>query len=253
MFWCDTVFEIKIDNAKYWKDCVGAIVSLVDEGSFTISKEGIGLKAMDPSSISMISFFMPNKAFSKFNIEKGITIGLNIENLNKILSRTRDGESLVMKDLDNKLSLEFIGSNSKRRYRLQLIDVKKAVEKEPGVEFDAFVEVSGEPLKDIIKDASLISSYISFKATKDQFSVSAHGDSGELEELHDADGTTMKKVEASKNAESTFNLEFLENMVRSCPPGSSINISLKSSEPLKLKYKIGDAEVTYYLAPYMEE
>ncbi|MCL5100639.1 MAG: proliferating cell nuclear antigen (pcna) [Candidatus Marsarchaeota archaeon] len=247
------MFEIKIDNAKYWRDCVGAIVSLVDEGLFLISKEGIGLKAMDPSSISMISFFMPNKAFSKFTIEKNTSVGINLDNLNKILSRTRDGETLVMKDLDNKLSLEFIGQTSRRRYKLQLIDVKKSVEKEPNVEFDAKVEINGEPFKDIIKDASLISSYISFKAAKGQFSVSARGDSGELEELHDEDGNIMKKVDASKTAESTFNLEFLENMVKSCPQGNSMSIALKTNEPLRLEYNIGDASITYYLAPYMEE
>ena len=247
------MFEIKMDNAKYWRDCVNAIVSLIDEGTFAITKEGISLKAMDPSSISMVSFFIPNKAFSKFDIEKNASVGINLENLNKILSRSRDGEALIMKDTDNKLSLEFIGQSSKRRYKLQLIDVKKGVEKEPSIEFGAQADINGEPLKDIIKDASLISSYISFKAAKGQFTVSARGDSGELEELHDEGGNIMKKLSAEKSAESTFNLEFLENMVKSCPTGNNVTLSLKSNEPLKLKYNISDAEITYYLAPYMEE
>ncbi len=63
----------------------------------------------------------------------------------------------------------------------------------------------------------------------------------------------MKKVEIAASADATFNLEFLENMVKSCPIGSQINIDLKTNEPLKLGYNIGDAEITYFLAPYMEE
>lgn len=247
------MFELKIDNAKYWRDCVESIVSLVDEGLFNISKEGISLKAMDPSSISMVSFSMPGKAFSKYNVDKPAAVGLNLENLSKILSRTRDGEALVMRDVDNKLLLEFIGPGTRRRYKLQMIDVKKSVEKEPNVAFDAHVEMVGEPLKDMIKDASLISSYIAFKASKDQFAISARGDSGELEELHEKEGSFIKKVDTKNNADSTFNLEFLENMVRSCPIGTQINIELKSNEPLKLNYNIGDANITYFLAPYMEE
>ncbi len=249
----DNMFELKIDNAKYWRDCISSIGSLVDEGVFNISKEGISLKAMDPSSISMVSFHMPNKSFSKFNVEGNANVGLNIENLGKILSRTRENEALVIKDTDSKLSMEFIGPGSRRKYKLQLIDVRKSVEKEPNVDFDASIEMVGEPLKDIIKDASLISSYIAFKASKEQFVVSAKGDSGELEALHDKEGSMIKTVEVKKNAESVFNLEFLENMVKSCPSGNSINISLKSNEPLKLSYNIGDAEIVYYLAPYMEE
>ncbi len=247
------MFEIKLDNAKYWRDCIGAIGSLIDEGLFNISKDGISLKAMDPSSISMVSFTMPGKTFSKFDIEKNASVGINLENMGKILSRTRDDESLVIKDAEGKLTLEFIGSNSRRRYKLPLIEVKKSVEKEPSVEFDAHIDISGDPLKDILKDASLLSSYIAFKAAKDQFTTSAHGDSGELEELHSKDGSIMRKIDASKNADAVFNLEFLENMVKSCPAGNVVSLSMKSNEPLKLSYKIGDSEIIYYLAPYMED
>jgi proliferating cell nuclear antigen len=208
---------------------------------------------MDPSSISMISFTMPAKAFSKYSVDKSTAVGLNLENLSKILSRTRDDEALVIRDVDNKILLEFIGPGSRRRYKLQMIDVKKNVEKEPNVQFDAHVEMVGEPLKDMIKDASLISSYIAFKASKDQFAVSARGDSGELEALHEKEGSLMKKFEVTKNADATFNLEFLENMVKSCPIGSQIDIELKTNEPLKLSYNIGDAKIQYFLAPYMEE
>ena len=38
------MFEIKIDDARYWKNCVDSIVSLIDEGSFNITKEGISLR-----------------------------------------------------------------------------------------------------------------------------------------------------------------------------------------------------------------
>ena len=246
------MFELKIDNAKYWRDCVEAIVNLVDEGSFNISKEGITLKAMDPSGISMVSFSMPSKSFATFTIDKNASIGLNLDNLNKVLSRTRDNEALMMKESDGKLSMEFVGPNSRRRYKLPMIDVRKNVEKEPNVDFDVTVEVLGEPLKDVIKDASLISSYIAFRAAKESMTVSARGDSGELEEVHEVDGSIVRKLTAKANADAVFNLEYLENIIKACPMGNQINVSLKSNEPLKVSYNIGDAQITYFLAPYME-
>ena len=53
------MFELKLENAKYWRDCIDALVSLIDEGLFSITNDGISLKAMDPSGISMVSFSMP--------------------------------------------------------------------------------------------------------------------------------------------------------------------------------------------------
>ena len=246
------MFEIKLDDARYWKNCVEAVVSLVDEGSFNISKEGISLKAMDPSGISMVSFFIPNKAFSKFDVEKPTSVGLNLENLSKIMSSARNSEQLVMKDSGNKLSIEFIGQHSKRRYKLPMIDVKKDADKEPKVSFESTVEIRSDFLKEILKDANLLSTYISFKTDKDSFVIAARGDAGELEEEHANSPDSIKKLNVTKATTATFNLEYLNRIIGAAPSESVVALSLKTEEPVKIDYNIGDATLAYYLAPYME-
>lgn len=246
------MFEIKIDDARYWKNCVDSIVSLIDEGSFNISKEGISLKAMDPSGISMISFFIPNKAFAKYEIDKSVAVGLNLENFGKILASSRGEEQLVMKENENKFVVEFIGKNSRRRYRLPMIDVKKDPDKEPKIEFDSVVEIKADPLKEILKDANLLSTHVGFKTDKDSFVVVAKGDAGELEEEHMNNAEVIKKINAHKTASATFNLDYLERMISACPSNSTMVLSIKSEEPIKIDYRIGDANVSYFLAPYME-
>ncbi len=246
------MFDIKIEDAKYWKNCVDAIESLIDEGTFNITKEGLSLKAMDPSGISMISFFIPNKAFSKYEIDKQTSVGISIDNLSKMLSSARNNEQLVMKDSNNRLSIEFVGPNSKRRYKLPMIDVKKDADKEPNIQFESFVEVKSDSLKEILKDASLLSSYIGFRTDKNSFMVVAKGDAGELEEEHLNNADIIKKLDVSKASSATFNLEYLERIVSACPANSTVSLSIKTEEPIKVDYKIGDATIAYYLAPYME-
>jgi proliferating cell nuclear antigen len=246
------MFEIKIDDARYWKNCVDSIVSLIDEGSFNITKEGISLKAMDPSGISMISFFIPNKAFAKYDVDKPISVGLNLENFGKILSSSRAEEQLIMKEATNKFLVEFVGKNSRRRYKLPMIEIKKDADKEPKVEFDSVVEVKSDSLREILKDANLLSTHVGFKTEKDSFVVFAKGDAGELEEEHMNNAEVIKKIASSKGASATFNLDYLERMISACPSNSTMVLSIKTEEPIKVDYKIGDANVSYYLAPYMD-
>jgi proliferating cell nuclear antigen len=246
------MFEIKIEDAKYWKNCVDSIVSLIDEGSFSITKEGISLKAMDPSGISMISFFIPNKAFVKYEVDKSMSVGLNLENFGKILASSRGDEQLIMKDSTNKFVVEFVGKNSRRRYRLPMIDIKKDADKEPKIEFESVVEVKSDSLKEILKDANLLSTHVGFKADKDSFVVVAKGDAGELEEEHMNNADVIKKINTSKASSATFNLDYLERMISACPSNSVMMLSIKTEEPIRIDYKIGDANVSYYLAPYME-
>ncbi len=247
------MFELKIDDARYWKSCVDSIVSLVDEGTFNIAKEGVSLRAMDPSGISMVSFFIPNKAFSKYEVDKATAVGLNLENLKKILSSSRNDEHLLMKDGGNKLAIEFIGPHSKRRYKLPVLDLKKeTADKEPKIAFESHVELRSDSLKEILKDANSLSTYIGFKTDKDAFMVLAKGEGGELEEEHLNNTEAIKKLDITKASSATFNLEYLQRIIDACPSESAVSLSLKTEEPIKINYKIGDAELAYYLAPYME-
>jgi proliferating cell nuclear antigen len=247
------MFELKIDDAKYWKACIDSIVSLIEEGTFSITKDGVSLKAMDPSGISLVSFSIPNKAFSKYEIDKSATIGLNIDNLSKILNSSRMNEQLVMKEKDGKFAIEFISQNSRRRYKLPLIETRKeAADKEPKIEFDSVVEIKSDHLKEMLKDANLLSTYIGFKTDKDSFVVVAKGDAGELEEEHSGSADAVKRIDVKKPTGATFNLDYLERMVSACPQNSTVTLSLKTEEPIRVDYKIGDAALAYYLAPYME-
>ncbi len=246
------MFEIKIEDARYWKTIVNSVVSLIDEGTFRITKEGIFLRATDTGGISMIIFSIPNKAFAKYNVEKNVNIGLNLDNLAKILASARDDEFLLMKDTGGKFCMEFGSKNSRRQFRLPMIEVSNDPEKEPKVEFESFVELHGEALKRILNDASLLSSYIGFKTDKNLFGTKARGDAGDLEAEYQQSPEVIKKLVVTKPAFATFNLDYLERIVGGCPVDSPISLSLKNDEALKIDYKIGDASLVYYLANYME-
>ena len=55
--------KLVVQEAPALKNAIDSIVSLVEEGQFEIKEDGIHLKAMDPSQISMVSFHMPKSAF----------------------------------------------------------------------------------------------------------------------------------------------------------------------------------------------
>ena len=247
------MFEIKIDNAKYWKSCIDSIANIVDEGVFEITKEGIVLKAIDPSGISMICFNIPNKAFSKYDLDKSVSIGLDISNLIKILSTSRTDEQIVMKSNNNKFNIEFIGNYTSRRYKLPIIDVKTNDVKVPKIpDPESIVEVKADTLKEILKDANSLSSYVAFKTTKNSFMVIAKSDIGELEEEHLDNAEFIKKLEVLKPILVSFNIDYLQRIISASPQGSTIALLLRGEDPIKINYKIGDAEVVYYLAPYIE-
>lgn len=243
--------EIKIDNANYWKDCVDAIHSIIDEGEFNISKDGISLKAMDESGISMVSFFMPSKMFSKYDLDKEMQIGINITNLSKIFNNKKD-EQLTIKYNGGKISFELKSQSSRKRYIFSPIDIKTTGGKELNIDFDSHAEIKGDSLKAILKDASSISARtVRFDIDKDKFIMTADTDIGQLEE--ECINNTDFKLHSEKAVSSSFSLEFLARIVGSCPSDINMNLSLKTGAPIKIDYDISDAKFIFHLAPYMPE
>ncbi|MFH1056322.1 MAG: proliferating cell nuclear antigen (pcna) [Candidatus Micrarchaeota archaeon] len=245
--------ELVIADASFFKKCVDAIVSLVDEGTFVVSSDGIHLRTMDPSQIAMIDFSMPKTAFSKITVDDKTSVGINISDLSKILARTRSDEklSISVDEKESKLLLEFSGP-SRRHFKLPLLESTSVLPKEPKVEFDASVKMKGRALKDVLHDAGLLSSHVILQTDDSEFVVEAHGDSGDLHIQTKKDSGNLESMTVKGKSRAMFPFQYLDDITRGCPDDASVNVELKSDAPVKISYQINDAKFSYYLAPRVE-
>lgn len=242
-----------IEDVKTFKQCVDAIVNLIDEGVFEVSKDGMSLRSMDPSQIAMVDFVLPKKAFAKLDAPEKTSLGLNLADLSKILSRTRADEklSIELDEKESRLLLKFAGQ-SKRSFKLPLLDSSSVFPKEPKIAFEATVKLNGGAFKDMLRDAGMLSSHVTLSASSKDFLVEAHGDAGDLkiETLKDAE--SIAELKASSKATAMFPFEYLDDMTRACPDDAVIAVELKSDAPVRVSYAIGEAKLAYYLAPRVE-
>jgi len=116
--------RLVLDNAAEFKKAIDAVSVLIDEAELIVSKDGLRLKATDPSQISMIDFRMPKEAFSEYKIEAETKIGLDLDYLSQVLNRCKAGEKLIIElnEKDSRLNVEFKGSST-RNFSVPLIDI----------------------------------------------------------------------------------------------------------------------------------
>lgn len=246
-------FKFTVDDAKRYKNATDAIVNLIDEGQLEVGKEGLSLRAMDPSQIAMVSFTMPRSAFADFEAPApSVKVGLNFDAISKILSRTRGGEKLEISKVENKLQLKFIGGKRKRSFKVPVLDMPAGATKEPNVQHDAVIKVSSSHFKESLRDCALVGSHISLEAGEKGFSIEVHGDSSDLTEENEGQSEEIVEMKVGKPARATFPLQYLDDIVRACPENGNITIYLKSNAPLKVEYEVESAKVIYYLAPRID-
>jgi proliferating cell nuclear antigen len=244
--------KLVIAEAPALKAAVDSIVSLVEEGQFEVKEDGLYLKAMDPSQISMVSFSMPKDAFTEYNVDEESKLGLDIGQLSNVLARGKKGEKAEITTEEGRLVINFVADKRKRTFKVPLIESGDRIQKEPKIEFKSLVKMKADAFKETLKDAKLISSHVRLVLTPGEFIVDVRGDSGDVRAQFDNGGEEVREITTEDGAKATFPLQYLEDIVKAASGISELEINLETDRPLRISYGIEGAKVTYFLAPRIE-
>lgn len=244
--------KLVVENAPTLKLAIDTVVSLVEEGIFEVRKDGLHLKAMDPSQISMVSFTMPKSAFSEYEVDEEAKIGIDIAQLSSILSRGKSGEKAQLGMEDGRLVVQFFTGKRKRTFKIPLLNIGEGLQREPKIEFSSHVQIAAEALKDVLRDAKLISSHVRFVLEPERFIVEVKGDGGDVKAEFEKDSPELLELKTTQGARATFPLQYLEDIVKASSASSPITLYMETDRPMKVLYSIEGATVQYFLAPRIE-
>jgi proliferating cell nuclear antigen len=234
---------IELKNVLVFQRSIEALNAFISEGNFRFSMDGLKFKALDPSQIVLVDYELKKNVFNKYDIEPSL-VGLDLNELNKIMNRAQQNDSLSIDLTDSEMHLVLDG-DLKRAFKLPLLDLNDEEVKAPKYSFDAVIKMNARMLKEALKDASLFSSSVVLKVLKGKFVIESGGASGNL-----AINAKTKGINIESKAEviSKYSLNFLQNIVKSADNDSEITLELKSDTALKASYNIGSNKIQFYLA-----
>ena len=214
---------IELKKADSLRKSISAISSFISEGNLRFNGEGLHLRAIDHSQIVLVNFRMETDAFDKFEIEPSF-VGVDLTELNKIISRGQLNDKLQISLSDSELKLQLTG-DLERKFNLPLIDVREEEINLPKHTYEATVDISARLLKESLKDASLFGSSVVLKTKGDRFLIEAKGSHGTLNaDSKDAKGI---KVKSTKDVTAKFSLNFLHNIIKESEGDEKITLHLK--------------------------
>ena len=119
------MFEAKLKEGAILKKIFDAIKDLVNETSWDCNSTGMSLQAMDTSHVSLVAVQLKADGFDCFRCDRGITLGMNLANLTKILKCANNDDEITIKSPDDtdKMTLVFEGKNENSEYQLKLMNL----------------------------------------------------------------------------------------------------------------------------------
>jgi proliferating cell nuclear antigen len=237
--------KIKLNEPLLLSKAIDLISELVTEVRLRVSEFGVSITATDPANVCMVNFKIPKSSFSIFESEDD-ALGVNLDNLKKILKRCGSGSALTLEKVDNQLEI-LIEDKIKRNFSLGLIEIEREEKEIPNLEYSASIEISSEDLISSIEDCSVVSDVCSFIVSEGKFII----ESKEINSARTEFSGDEVKIDA-EDCKSRYSLEYLGKFIKGAKLFEKININFATDHPLKVGMKTEHVEMKFILAPRVE-
>jgi len=242
-------------DASILRECVEAVLAVVDEARLKIGKEGWKVRAVDPANVALVDLELRREAFSEFSLgpeeeqkkgKKEFVIGVPFDKMRDVLRWCKGDVALSIEK--EKMTLQ----SDAYTWTLTLLD-PSSIRKEPNMpelELAAKVVVDANDFKKVLRAAEKISYQVAIGVQNESFFVEAEG---EIETMR----YSLHKDElvhlSGSDCRSLFSLEYLTAMAKGFA-SDTLTLHISTDHPLKIEFDIadGNGKVVYMLAPRIE-
>ncbi len=236
-----------------------SLAQVLNEALFTMSPDGISLRAVDSSKVSLVILNIPSTALEEVNITDTVKVGILFDTVKKLARRIRAKDKVdigVDRGRNRFLMTIYYGSKGKesgmyRRFYLPIVDVAQEDIPEPKIDYPVRIRMSMDAFKDALTMAEDISDAVTFAADPESFVIKASGEGGRYYEVqYQSTDESFQEFSVSERHEASYSLDYIINMnSQMAPICEYVTIEFATNKPIKLTYEFASGSLTYYVAP----
>ncbi len=248
--------KLRFKDARTWRYTMSAIGKIIDEAAFKVTQEGLRMRAIDPSRIVLVDFSLPKDSLDEFSFEKEETIGVNMNDLVKILRRALKNDELELETLEgDRLAIVFIG-RGRRTFVIPSLETLAEEVPELKIPFKIHVKMVPTIFRDVVKELEPISDAIEFVAKRDEEKLiaKASSDLAEAEvELSIENGALIDFQAEEEEARAIYAVDFLSDTSSAAQAAEELDFYFATAVPCKIDYTLPmGGRLTFYVAPRVE-
>ncbi len=242
-------------DARLWKNLIGAVSTLIDEGTLKADNEGIKLREMDPSHVVMVDLDCPKSLFDEYVCGEPTKLCINFSEMLKFLRHVGSDEVINLNyDQSNAKLNIMLKSKYLRTFSMATLEPSSEDVPTPKITFDSTARLTTECLRNSIDDVSTVSDQILFETSKDKLAFKATGDRGSVSIDVEKGSEDLLALDVKKPSTAAFSLNYLSEIVKAASNMSDIvTVEFSLDKPLRLSFELpNEGKLQYYLAPRIE-
>jgi proliferating cell nuclear antigen len=242
-------------DPAFFRDLLKAANAVVEEAEFVFDPEGIKLRSMDPSHISMVDLYIPCEFFDLYEVNKERRVCLNIKDVVKLVYGNKRGKlkdsSLWIGIDENRISIKGSGNlKSSKTYNLIEPYLEEEEIPEPRINFNSRISMVTRTLKRIIDDCNIHEYMLITVDPSRVLFQNADGSGTLIENELTSFADDILELNADGEQCAAYSVEYIKDLVKVIKPLSEVvTLEISTKQPMKITADLPmDARLIYYLA-----
>ncbi len=166
------MFQARLEQGIVLKKIVEAMKELVTTVNLDVSSTGLSIQAMDSSHVALVALNLKEEGFQNYRALKNMTLGLNIQNLSKIMKCAGNDDIITLKADEDPSNITFVFESNSiitlihlnhlendkvSEFNLNLLTIDSEQLGIPETEYSSIVTMSASEFTRICREMSQIS------------------------------------------------------------------------------------------------
>ncbi|MUN28282.1 hypothetical protein [Sulfuracidifex metallicus] len=246
-------FSFVYPSAKDFSSFVSALSKVTDNFVLNITEEGVNGRYVEPDTKSMMIILdIPKTYFSLFEVEKPLSVELNLSSLKKVLLKAKSKTATVeVAETDSGIRITVRDQKVGTKSNIYLASNKGDVNlgAEPKVEHTVKFSLESKVVERIAGDSSVIGEEVTVKGEGEEVMFYTSEEGKEYTAILRKD-KPLKYLEVNDIAESKFRIELIKEGIDVVSQFSDVEVNIGSNIPMKLRSEAdAGGQFTVWIAP----
>lgn len=244
----DVLFSLLTSKTKTLKDTFELLHDLINEANLECRPEGIRLININSNATLVVHLKLYADKFEKFYCEKPLCLGLNLDEIYKIIKLVENNETLklyVPRDDPNRLYIERFNKDERiiNTKSLALYDIERIDTQFPVFTYDNVIIMPSQRFKKLCQEFIQFTDLIEIESCNNTLYFNSCSERiNQKTSICESDiGMTFEKRNKDHTLfNGTFNLKYLAKFTKCSNLCTNISINLQNDSPLILECKVDE-------------
>jgi DNA polymerase III sliding clamp (beta) subunit (PCNA family) len=205
---------IPIENEKYFSTIWKMLPNLALEAQFTVTKDGIVIKGMDPAQTTMVIIELPKEFFSSIKVDEPLSFFCDVLHLSKLIKAR--GEQVRLQGDEDVLTVEHFGGKKFKKRTFKSINLKGINVTYPNLnlERETTLAIESDCLQQLLEDAVPVADTVYFRVDESGLKVGSEGEISSMEEELEF-GSSLQKIKGGTIQRAEYFHEYIREVIDS--------------------------------------